>query len=152
MPICYYKMAVFTKLRGTIFFVFCWIPGFAQLWQNTPVNRLETANLVISRYTILDGLPARNATTVIKSKSGFIWIGTENGLCKFDGYTFKKFNNRKGDSTSSSNNYVNALAEDAKGRIWVGTMDGLNVFDPNTEKFTRFYHKEHGAGSISNNK
>jgi signal transduction histidine kinase/ligand-binding sensor domain-containing protein/DNA-binding response OmpR family regulator len=145
-------MSVFTKLRATVVFVFCWISGFAQIWQNAPANNLETANLVISRYTILDGLPARNATTVIKSRSGFVWIGTENGLCKFDGYTFKAFTNRKGDSTSISNNYVNALAEDAKGRIWVGTMDGLNVFDPNTEKFTRFYHKEHDAGSISNNK
>src|SRR5579862_9444956 len=128
-------MSVFTKLRATVVFIFCWIPGFAQIWQNASLNHLETSNLVISRYTILDGLPARNATTVIKSRSGFIWIGTENGLCKFDGYTFKTFINKKGDSTSISNNYINALAEDVTGRIWVGTMDGLNVFDPNTEKF-----------------
>ncbi|MGN6638556.1 MAG: hybrid sensor histidine kinase/response regulator transcription factor [Mucilaginibacter sp.] len=97
-------------------------------------------------------MPSRNTTTVIKSRNGFIWVGTENGLCKFDGYTFKVFSNTKGDSTSISNNYINALAEDTKGRIWVGTMDGLNVFDPNTEKFTRFYHKASNTGSLSNDK
>jgi signal transduction histidine kinase/ligand-binding sensor domain-containing protein/DNA-binding response OmpR family regulator len=145
-------MGMFKKLRATAVFLVCWIPGFAQVWQNAPSGRLETSNLVISRYSILDGLPSKNATTVIKSRSGFIWVGTENGLCKFDGYTFKTFTNKKGDSASISNNYINALAEDAKGRIWVGTMDGLNVFDPNTEKFTRFYHKDADQGSISNDK
>ena len=78
-------MGMFTKLKATAVFLMCWIPGFAQVWQNTPPGRLETSNLVISRYSILDGLPSKNATTVIKSRSGFIWVGTENGLCKFDG-------------------------------------------------------------------
>lgn len=140
------------KLKATVVFLLCWIPGFAQMLQNAPAGYQETANLVISRYTIQDGLPARNATAVIKSRNGFMWIGTENGLCKFDGYAFKTFTNKKGDSTSISNNYINALAEDNKGRIWVGTMDGLNLFDPNTEKFTRFYHKDANAASVSNNK
>lgn len=145
-------MGSLRKVYATGILLLCWAAGFAQIWQNKSLGRQQAANAVTLRYSILEGLPSRNATTVIKSRSGFVWIGTENGLCKFDGYTFKTFTNRKGDSTSLSNNYINALAEDRKGRIWVGTMDGLDVFDPNSEKFTRFYHNDADAASLSNDK
>ncbi|MGZ3750549.1 MAG: two-component regulator propeller domain-containing protein [Mucilaginibacter sp.] len=123
-----------------------------QIWKKNKIDNIETENDAITRYTISNGLPSRNTTTVIKDKKGFIWVGTENGLCQFDGYKFKTFINKKGDSTSISNNFINALIEDRLGRIWVGTMDGLNIFDPNTEKFTRFYHNELKKTSLSNNK
>ncbi|NCD72444.1 hybrid sensor histidine kinase/response regulator transcription factor [Mucilaginibacter agri] len=113
---------------------------------------MEPASLAVNKYTISNGLPSRNATAVIKGSNGFIWVGTENGLCKFDGYKFTVFANKKGDSTSISNNFINALTEDHLGRIWVGTMDGLNLFDPVTERFTRFYHHDNQLGSVSNNK
>lgn len=126
--------------------------SYGQIWKKGRINNAETENDAITRYTILNGLPSRNSTTVIKDSRGFMWIGTENGLCKFDGYTFKNYINKKGDSTSISNNFINALIEDKRGRIWVGTMDGLNVFDPATEKFSRFYHNKRKQNSLSNNK
>lgn len=103
-------------------------------------------------YSINDGLPSKGATCSIKDKKGFLWVGTQNGLCRFDGYQFSRFENIPGDSTSITNNYITIITEDKKGRIWVGTQDGLNLFDPLTEKFRRFYHKEHNPTSISNNK
>lgn len=81
-----------------------------------------------------------------------MWIGTENGLCKFDGYTFKTFANVAGDSTTITNNFINCIVEDQQGRIWVGTMDGLNLFDPISETCRRFTHKENSPATISNNK
>jgi len=123
-----------------------------QIWKKNKTDNIEAENDATTRYTISNGLPSRNTTTVIKDRKGFIWVGTENGLCKFDGYTFKTYINKKGDSTSISNNFINALIEDKAGRIWVGTMDGLNIFDLNTEKFTRFYHNELNKSSLSNNK
>jgi ligand-binding sensor domain-containing protein/signal transduction histidine kinase/DNA-binding response OmpR family regulator len=103
-------------------------------------------------YTINEGLPSRNTTTAIKDKYGFMWVGTQNGLCKFDGYNFKTFQNNQLDSNSISNNFVNAIVTDKQGRLWVGTMDGLNLFDPLTEKFTRFFHKDNQKASLSNDK
>ncbi|MGQ7855495.1 hybrid sensor histidine kinase/response regulator transcription factor [Pedobacter sp. WC2501] len=107
---------------------------------------------VLKTYGINDGLPSKNTTVALKDKRGFVWIGTENGLCKFDGYSFKVYVNIAGDSTSLTNNYINAIVEDSNGFFWVGTMNGLNRFDPVTEKFERFYHKENDRTSLSNNK
>jgi ligand-binding sensor domain-containing protein len=109
-------------------------------------------NYALKTYTISDGLPSKNTTATFKDKRGFIWVGTENGLCRFDGYTFKIFYHKPGDRSSISNNFISTIVEDRKGRLWVGTMDGLNVMDPLTEKFQSFYHSESIASSISNNK
>ncbi|WDF57375.1 hybrid sensor histidine kinase/response regulator transcription factor [Mucilaginibacter sp. KACC 22063] len=112
----------------------------------------DTRNYALRSYTIHDGLPSGNITVALKGKNGYMWIGTDNGLCKFDGYTFKSLVNIPGNPNSISSNFINALAEDKNGKIWVGTMDGLNVLDPNTEKFERFYHDDRSKNTISNNK
>lgn len=117
---------------------------------NTPINDIK--NFAVKSYTTHDGLPSENVTVALKDRRGYMWIGTDNGLCKFDGYTFENFVNIPGNTASISSNFINALAEDKNGRIWVGTMDGLNVLDPNTEKFERFYHNEKVKQSVSNNK
>lgn len=109
-------------------------------------------NYALKTYTIADGLPSKNTTASLKDKRGFIWVGTENGLCRFDGYTFKIFYHKKSHNASISNNYISSIVEDRKGRLWIGTMDGLNVFDPLSEKFQRFYHDDNIPSSISNNK
>jgi len=124
----------------------------AQVWRKDLTGNDPKSNYAAITYTIANGLPSRNTTTVLKDRDGFMWVGTENGLCKFDGYTFKTFTNRKGDTTSLSNNFINALIQDKKGRVWVGTMDGLNLFDPITERFSRFNHSEHIKYSLSNDK
>ncbi|WP_069659629.1 hybrid sensor histidine kinase/response regulator transcription factor [Arcticibacter eurypsychrophilus] len=135
-----------------LYFVISLNGAIAQVWNNTLVKGLRPENYAIKTYTTNDGLPSKNTTAALKDRRGFMWIGTENGLCKFDGYTFKTFVNIPGDPTSITNNYINALIEDQRGRIWVGTMDGLNLLNPLTEKFSRFYHGEGITGSISNNK
>jgi len=109
-------------------------------------------NYALQTYTTADGLPSKNTTATIKDRRGFIWVGTENGLCRFDGYTFKIFYHKAGDSTSISNNFISTIVEDHRGRLWIGTMDGLNVLDPLTEQFQSFYHDEKRPSSLSNNK
>ena len=106
----------------------------------------------LKTYTTNDGLPSRNTTATLRDKRGFLWVGTENGLCRFDGYAFKVFYNKPGDSTSISNNFINAIVEDKSGKIWVATMDGLNLLNPLSETFTRFFHNDRKSNSLSNNK
>jgi signal transduction histidine kinase/ligand-binding sensor domain-containing protein len=62
-----------------------------------------------------------------------MWIGTENGLNRYDGHSLKIF--RPGDSNSLSNEIINTIAEDTNGTIWVGTMDGLNYYEPSMQSW-----------------
>jgi len=89
---------------------------------------------------------------VLQDSYGFIWIGDEGGLIKYDGYKLKRFTQIPFDSTSLSNKWVMAIKEDKKGNLWVGTRGGgLNYFDQRTEKFTRFMHDKNNPNSISSN-
>ena len=143
-------MTVFKRLTLSLIMLLCAELTFAQ-----KVNLFSISNqqkVEMKTYTTNDGLPSKNTTATLRDRRGFVWVGTENGLCRFDGYSFKIFSNKLGDSTSISNNFINALVEDRNGKIWVATMDGLNLLDPLSERFTRFLHDDRNASSLSNNK
>lgn len=78
---------------------------------------------------IEEGLSNSTVTTIYKDKHGLMWFGTFDGLNRFDGYTFTRFRNRPGDTTSVPDNFITALAEDKAGRLWVGTTNGIGVFN-----------------------
>lgn len=90
-------------------------------------------------YTTKDGLSNNKVNAILQDKYGFIWLGTEDGLNRYDGYQFKVFRNSKQDSYSLSDNNVWSLFEDHAGNIWIGTKDGyLNKYDPQKNIFTRW--------------
>jgi signal transduction histidine kinase/ligand-binding sensor domain-containing protein/DNA-binding response OmpR family regulator len=96
--------------------------------------------------------PVLISNCVLQDSYGFIWIGDEGGLIKYDGYKFNRYINIPFDSTSLSNNWVMAIKEDKKGNLWVGTRGGgLNYFDQRAEKFTRFMHDKNNPNTISSN-
>jgi len=132
--------------------LFAWHVTNGQQDRSRLNDTLELKNYAVKIYTTSEGLPSNSTTSAITDEKGFLWVGTLNGLCRFDGYSFKTFVNIPGDTTSLTNNYVNALIMDKSGRIWVGTLDGLNLLDPVTEKFTRFSHQDNKPRSLSNNK
>jgi signal transduction histidine kinase/ligand-binding sensor domain-containing protein/CheY-like chemotaxis protein len=81
-----------------------------------------------------------------------MWLGTNEGLNKYDGYNFIVYKNIINDSTSISDNWILSLFEDKDSIIWIGTLNGgLNKFDPKTEKFTTFKKDSHKKNTISNN-
>ena len=67
--------------------------------------------------------------------SGFIWIGTENGLNRYDGYNFYKFFHDDNDSLSLMSNYVRSLYTDKNGTLWIGTNRGLQYLRPSERSF-----------------
>ena len=89
----------------------------------------------IKPYTLEDGLSKTNIFALLKDSSGFIWIGTSDGLNRFDGQKFRHFKPNAEDTTAISGNYINKLLEDNHGNIWIGTLDGLDVYHPETEVF-----------------
>jgi ligand-binding sensor domain-containing protein len=97
--------------------------------------------LHFNHLTANDGLPSNNINcAVVRDSKGFVWIGTGNGLSRYDGYGFKTYFNQPNDSTSLSSSMINMLKEDSKHRLWVGTWDaGLSLYDPGRDCFINFY-------------
>src|SRR6188474_3183615 len=85
-----------------------------------------------------DNLTSNNTRCLLKDSQGFLWIGTDAGLNRFDGITVTPYTHVIGDSTSLVNNSVNTLFEDSLHRIWIGTSGGLSILRPESEKFINF--------------
>jgi two-component sensor histidine kinase/streptogramin lyase len=101
-------------------------------------NTSEAQKLNIKIYSSEDGLSNTVVRNITQDKFGHVWIGTENGLNKFDGHQFTTYLNSSIDQKSISNNFIFGLDTDQQGVIWIGTDHGLNAFDPATEIFTAF--------------
>lgn len=93
----------------------------------------ESQSRRFKQLTSADGISQSEVYSFLKDSRGFVWIGTLDGLNRYDGYNIEIFNTGKNDSNSLSNNTIRSLAEDQMGRIWIGTDDGLNLYDPENE-------------------
>ena len=107
----------------------------------------QQRNLKFDHLDINAGLSENNVLCVLQDSRGFMWMGTRDGLNKYDGYKFTLYRNNSNDSNSISNNFITALTEDSKGNIWVGTNGGLNCY--NREKDIFSHYKHDSGNSIS---
>lgn len=133
------------KIIGWLTF-FC---GTGMTFAQSPDKNYFTA--YVKDFHVRDGISQSNVNAILKDSEGFIWIGTDDGLNKFNGYNFKVFKNDPDDSSSVSNNKILSIFEDSRHRLWVGTISGLNLFNKKTETFTRFYHDPDNDNTISHN-
>lgn len=108
-------------------------------------------NIDFEQIGIADGLSQNTVYAILQDSRGFLWFGTEDGLNRYDGYTFKVYKHNSDAPGSLSNNRVQAIYEDRSGTLWVGTHGGLNKFDRSTETFTHFISEPSNPDSLSNN-
>lgn len=80
---------------------------------------------------------------ICQDKYGFIWIATENGLNKYDGYRFTSYYHQPSDSTTLPSKVVTKLYCDKKGQLWVGTRTGFVRYDYATDRFVRYPFSNH---------
>ncbi|RZL09148.1 MAG: hypothetical protein EOO89_21945, partial [Pedobacter sp.] len=73
------------------------------------------------QYTADDGLAHNSVSAIIQDKNGLMWIGTRDGLNRFDGYSFKSYKNKGSKFGNIGNNVVITLVEDKNGMLWIGT-------------------------------
>ncbi len=109
------------------------------------------AQQTMDYLTIDNGLSQNYIFTIYQDKKGFLWIGTKDGLNRFDGYGFRCYRFNPFDSTSLSGNNVSVVFEDSKERLWIGTNGGgLNLFNRFTETFKHFKAGQNETSLSSN--
>ena len=74
-------------------------------------------------WTSDSGLPQNSVTSIVQTRDGYLWLGTQEGLVRFDGVRFTIFDTRN--TPALSDDWVQALAETLDGRLWIGTVSGL---------------------------
>lgn len=110
----------------------------------------QTQQLYFSHLGTAEGLSELNPTCILQDSRGFIWIGTADGLNRYDGYKFKIYRNDVKNTASISNNYVQDIAEDKNGNLWLATVGGgLNKYDRKTNSFRSYTHSDKNSKSIS---
>ena len=109
--------------------------GYAQKLTDEPKSITETL-----RFYLIDdeeGLSNNTVNSIAQDSLGFIWIGTIDGLNRYDGNTFVKYQPVPG-IPSLLNNYVQHVMVDKQGKIWISSNGGLNSFDVENESFSSF--------------
>lgn len=101
------------------------------------LNGIAQPNFRFKHLTTEDGLSQNSVLAIAQDKDGFIWMGTQSGLNRYDGYRVKNFyqTNEKG---SLKNDYILSLYQDLHHRLWVGTANGLHLYLPAKESFSSF--------------
>lgn len=92
-------------------------------------------------------------TALVQGSDGLIWIGTQGGLIRYDGYSFELYRADIDDPESLAGDYVRSLAFAEDGRLWIGTLgNGVSVFDPALDTFASHAHDPDDPNSLSNDR
>lgn len=99
----------------------------------------QSQDLKFTNITIEDGLSHSKVNCIYQDRQGFLWFGTNEGLNKYDGYSFTAYQPDPDDPHSISANLVRCILEDSKGNFWIGTeAGGLNLYNRNDKSFVHF--------------
>jgi signal transduction histidine kinase/ligand-binding sensor domain-containing protein/DNA-binding response OmpR family regulator len=133
-------------MRNTFLFLLACIPFYL-----TPVSA-QDGRYSLENYTQENGLSNNQTHCIYQDRMGWIWIGTSQGLNRFDGYKYTIYKNDPDNKLSLQGDLVRAIFEDPNGNIWVGTENGgLNKFDRAREVFLCYSHNADDNTSISGN-
>ncbi len=109
-------------------------------------------NSEVPLLTIADGLSNNSVTAIFQDHYGFLWIGTEDGLNRYDGYQFITYRHNPGVKNSISGNHIQCITQDEENNLWIGTHNsGLNKFDYSTGTFTSYLTNANSDSSLPEN-
>lgn len=103
------------------------------------------------RLGLEDGLSQGCVLSIVQDSEGFVWIGTQDGLNKYDGYTFTVYRHDPTDPASLSTNVIYTILEGPEDDLWLGTDRGLVRFDKRAEVFTPYHsddEDQHGLSQV----
>ncbi len=94
--------------------------------------------ITFRHFSLEQGLSDSIVTCILQDRRGFLWIGTENGLNRYDGRAFKRYRRSPGDPHGLRSNEILCLYEDHLGALWVGAAAGLHAYDRDLERFIHY--------------
>lgn len=106
----------------------------------THINKLSYAqskNLIFNNINIEQGISQSTIEDIFQDSEGYIWLGTNDGLSRYNGYEFKIYNYEEYQN-SISHNGITDITEDKYGNIWVNTVSGVNKINKKTEKISNY--------------
>ncbi len=119
--------------------------------QNILTN--DKRNLLFSRLSVENGLSQAGINSIAQDRFGYIWIGTQEGLNRYDGNDIIVYEFDDKDPNSLSNNWIWDIFIDSKGNLWIGTDGGgLDRYDPKSENFIHYRHDPNNPDSLSNDR
>lgn len=127
------------------------LPGLPLAQQRQEFAPNTERGFTVSHLRAGQSLLQNTITCVLQDRTGFLWIGTQEGLIRYDGYNMREYRHDPQDDHSLSHDAVQAIYEDHTGLLWVGTRDGLNAFNPRTDQFRRYDHDPNDPSSLSFN-
>ena len=127
-------------------------PGVKRaLWTNTfPPIHNNGAALRFQHFGLDEGLSQSTVQAMAQDDLGFLWVGTQDGLNRFDGYDFKVFRPDPNDAGSLRGSEILAILQGSDGALWIGTNGGLNRYDLLTGKFSHWRHEDQKPESLVN--
>jgi len=111
----------------------------------------QADDLIFERISLEHGLSQNTVFCILQDRKGFLWIGTQDGLNKYDGYDFKAYKHDPENPNSLNSSVITAIYEDRSNVLWVGTNRGLNKLDREKEAFMRYQHDPNDSKSLSGN-
>ena len=130
------------SLQLTILFIITWFYGYT--------NFQQPANYRFQYLLIEDGLPQNTIKAIERDEYGFMWFGTNNGISRYDGYSFESFKASDSEQGSSlPDNMISSIKSGPDKRVWIGSLNGLSYFDHMKGKIFHF-DKNTGHNIISN--
>ncbi len=119
----------------------------------SPTPTVGNGDLRFEHISVEHGLAQSTVNCILQDRTGFMWFGTDDGLNRFDGYSFVVYRHDPQDPQSPSHNLITSLHQDSEGAIWIGTYGGgLDRFDPQTGLWRHYPHDPDDAQSLSDNK
>ncbi len=129
--------------RSAVCFVALWISSLTASAGNAPP-------LILQHLTTLDGLPQGTVMATLRDSQGFVWLGTEDGLVRFDGREMHRYAYSRSSKNSLPGNFVNAMVEDAHGDLWLAIKgSGLARWHRQSDSFTAYRHDPASVNSLS---
>lgn len=108
-------------------------------------------NTKFKHLSVDNGLSDNNVSAILQDKEGFMWLGTSDGLNKYDGYKFTIYRHNPSDTNSIGSGNISCIYEDNEGLIWIGAGGSLSVLNKKTGNFKVYKNDPQNPNSLSNN-